>query len=352
MRSILNKILATCILILFYSCEKDIAVIEFNDVNYSPTFLTFPKPITFPEPNIPENNPITKEGIILGEKLFHETLLSGDNTISCSSCHSEKYSFSEPSRFSTGFNDKIGFRNAMSITNLAWRNKLNWDGSSKSLEEQVFEPVTNPIEMNSKSWSDVIEKLKNDKEYPILFWQAFGVIDFDSTHVSKAIAQFERIIVSGNAKIDQFEKNEISLSLSEFRGMQIYRSERGDCFHCHPYPALTDNDFHNNGLDPEPYSDDGRFLISGEVLDKGKFVTPTLRNIEFTAPYMHDGRFQTLEEVIEHYNFGGHPSETVDPLMKHIGKGLMLSSQDKEDLINFLKTFSDTNIVYLQQYTE
>lgn len=347
MRSPLNKALLIASSFLLFACEQDIPVQVFYEHN--PTPLEFVVPEKFPNPIIPEDNPLTIEGVLLGEKLFHDPILSGDNSQSCADCHLKNSAFSDPNQFSQGISGAFGNRNASAIVNAAWNTSNFWDGRAITLEEQALGPVTNPVEMNSDSWESVVKELKETEHYPELFAKAFGIAHFDSTHVAKAIAQFERILVSGNAKIDQYEREETNLTLSEFRGLQIYRSERGDCFHCHPYPLLTDNEFHNNGLDPEPFIDDGRSIVTGISFDKGKFKTPTLRNIEFSAPYMHDGRFQTLEEVIEHYNFGGHPSNTVDPLMKHVGDGLMLSTQDKADLLNFLKTFSDTTISYFQE---
>lgn len=348
MRLSLNKVLLVASSAIFLlSCEQDIPLQTFYD--YTPSPLEFVVPENFPSPIIPEDNPLTVEGVFLGKKLFNDPILSGDNSQACADCHLRVKGFSDPKQFSKGITGALGNRNASAIINVAWNTTNFWDGRIVTLENQALDPVTDPTEMNSDSWESVIRELKETDDYPELFGKAFGISHFDSTHVAKAIAQFERTLVSGNAKIDQYERQETNLTLSEFRGLQIYRSERGDCFHCHPYPLLTDNEFHNNGLDPEPYSDNGRSIVTGISFDDGKFKTPTLRNIEFSAPYMHDGRFQTLEEVIEHYNFGGHPSNTIDPLMKNVGDGLMLSAQDKIDLLNFLKTFSDTAYSYFQK---
>ena len=194
-------------------------------------------------------------------------------------------------------------------------------------------------------YSNVELTLNNHPEYPQLFKNAFNIDYIDSNHVVMAIAQFERSLISTNSKFDQFLNGEVQLNSSELNGYAIFNSEKGDCFHCHGSQMFMDNLFHNNGLDVEPFNDLGRGKITNDPNDYGKFKTPTLRNIEFSAPYMHDGRFATLEEVIEHYNSGGKYSSTVDPLMKKIGIGLQLTNQEKEDLIAFLKTLSDTEFI-------
>tara|TARA_B100000497_G_scaffold90838_1_gene101366 strand:- start:133 stop:822 length:690 start_codon:yes stop_codon:yes gene_type:complete len=221
---------------------------------------------------------------------------------------------------------------------------FNWEGGAISLEEQAFEPVTNPIEMH-ETWWNVESKLNSDSVYRFLFKNAFNIDYIDSIHVVKAIAQFERTIISVDSKYDKWMRQELQLSPSELNGFAIFNSEKGDCFHCHGTEMFMDNDFHNNGLDANNFADLGRANITNNADDIAKFKTPTLRNIEFSAPYMHDGRFSTLEEVIEHYNSGGNYSPTVDPLMKKIGVGLQLTNTEKQDLINFLKALSDYNFL-------
>ena len=179
----------------------------------------------------------------------------------------------------------------------------------------------------------------------IMFKNAFNIDYIDSVHVVKAIAQFERTLISVNSKYDKWIRQELQLSPSELNGYVIFNSEKGDCFHCHGTEMFMDNLFHNNGLDSENFADLGLFNVSNDPMDIAKFKTPTLRNIEFTAPYMHDGRFETLEEVIEHYNSGGKYSPTVDPLMKKIGVGLQLTNSEKQDLVNFLKALSDYDYI-------
>ena len=347
---------------LLFSCKKDLIPIngctDSNAINYNPNasiddgsclnFATnpyqIPSIVGFPLMKIPENNPTTIEGVFLGEKLFNDPILSADNTLACINCHQKEFSFSDPNQFSFGIQGIAGNRQSSALINVGWNNSFNWDGSANSLEEQAFEPITNPLEMNN-TWQNVEEKLNNNQEYKQLFKQAFNIDYIDSNHVVKAIAQFERTLISNESKFDKYLKGEILLTQSEFNGYAIFNSEKGDCFHCHGTNMFMDNLFHNNGLDTEPFQDLGLGKITNIQSDNGKFKTPTLRNIEFTAPYMHDGRFSTLEEVIEHYNSGGKFSSTVDPLMKKQGVGLQLSNQEKIDLIAYLKTLSDYNFI-------
>ncbi|TXD50158.1 cytochrome-c peroxidase [Polaribacter sp. IC073] len=299
-------------------------------------------------PIIPANNPLTQEGVSLGKKLFFDTILSGDETQSCASCHNPKRAFTDNKQFSEGINGNFGKRNAMPLFNLAWNfdERFTWDGKEFSLEKQAFEPVSNPIEMHA-NWKIVTEKLQQHLEYPTLFLQAFGTSKIDSTLVTKAIAQFERTLISGNSKFDRYLQGETTLTPEEENGFDIFMDEaKGDCFHCHGSnnnPLWTDNKFHNNGLDTN-FSDLGLGKITGDPSDNGKFKSPSIRNLTFTAPYMHDGRFATLEEVIDHYSEGLKRSSTIDPLMKKINQGgVQLSRQDKADLKAFLLSLSDPN---------
>ncbi|MBL6657855.1 MAG: c-type cytochrome [Flavobacteriales bacterium] len=325
------------------SCERDIPIVE--AIDYNPAFIPFEVPRRFPSPNLPPDNPLSEEGIELGKKLFYDPILSGNNTLSCADCHFQSKGFSDPATFSVGIEGVLGTKNASAIINAAWNTSNFWDGRTISLEEQALGPVTSFIELHSPSWEQVSQELMDNLEYKVLFKQAFNADIIDSSHVVKAIAQFERILVSSESKFDKFLDYRASLTPSELRGKEIFNTEKGDCFHCHSYPLFTSNLFHNNGLDPEGIMDNGRFNVTNDPNDKGKFKSPTLRNVELTAPYMHDGRFATLEEVIEHYNFGGHNSSTIDPLMKKVDVGLGLTQQDKTDLINFLKTLTDTAFI-------
>jgi len=332
------------------SCEPDGA---------TTTPYDFKTPVGFVPPNIPSSNPMTVEGVSLGRKLFYDPMLSENDVQSCSSCHNQDFAFTDHGNaISTGVTGDLGTRSSMALFNLAWENAFFWDGRAGTLENQIFEPVTNPVEMNT-TWHDVEIKLNSDADYKELFKQAFNIDYIDSVHVSKAIAQFLRSIVSGNSRFDKFVRQEISLTPSEMNGLAIYTSEQGDCFHCHPVDngLMTDNTFKNNGLnDDASMTDLGRMNATGSASDRGKFKVPSLRNIELTAPYMHDGRFATLEEAVDHYDMGGVPSSTVDPLMKHTSgspePGLNLTLQQKADLIAFLKTFTDQDFKNNPAYSQ
>jgi cytochrome c peroxidase len=313
-------------------------------IYFSNTPYIIETPYGFPNMNIPSNNPMTVEGVSLGKKLFQDPILSADNTQACINCHQQNFSFSDASQFSTGIDNIQGERNASALINIGWNTSFNWDGSSLTLEEQAFEPVTNPIEMHN-NWSNLESTLNSHADYPSLFKEAFNIDYIDSIHIVKAIAQFERTLISANSKLDRYLNNEEQLTISELNGYAIFNTEKGDCFHCHASQLFMDNQFHNNGLDIEPFLDLGRGIVTSNASDNGKFKTPTLRNIEMTAPYMHDGRFATLEEVVEHYDSGGKYSTTVDPLMKKIGIGLQLTNQEKMDLVAYLKTLTDNEFI-------
>lgn len=336
---------------LFTACSGSGSDVE--DV-YTPISTSLHIPDLFRQkliaPLIPNDNPLTEEGIALGKKLFFEKRLSGNNTQSCASCHSPQNSFTDDRRFSDGIDGAFGTRNSMPLFNLAWNfsDRFTWDGKELGLERQALEPVRNPIEMHSL-WTDVENKLQQDTEYPTLFLRAFGTTTIDSVLITKALAQFERTLISGNSKFDQFLLGNVALTTEEQNGFDIFMDEaRGDCFHCHGSdnnPLWTDNDFHNNGLDAT-FNDLGLGMITGDPNDHGKFRSPSLRNLAYTAPYMHDGRFATLEEVIDHYSEGLKPSSTIDPLMKKVNQGgVQLTAKDKADLKAFLLSLSDNNFV-------
>jgi cytochrome c peroxidase len=301
-------------------------------------------------PVIPIDNPQTVEGIALGKQLFFDPILSGDNSQACANCHAPENAFSDPDRFSEGIDGTLGNRNSMPLFNLAWNydEKFFWDGNTFSLEHQAFVPVADPTEMAS-IWTEVEQKLQKHQEYPDLFEKAFGTSKIDSVLITKAIAQFERTLISSNSKFDKFLLGETTLTPQEQNGFNVFMDEtRGDCFHCHgsdKNPLWTDNIFHNNGLD-ETFTDLGLGSVTGDPADNGKFKSPSLRNLAFTAPYMHDGRFATLEEVINHYSEGLKNSSTIDPLMKKVSQGgVGLTEQDKTDLKTFLLSLSDYEFI-------
>lgn len=347
--------LLSVILISIISCKKDPEFIFQKKYTPIPYNLDIPKEFIGKNTTESVNNPMTEEGVKLGRLLFYDPILSVDSTISCSSCHVQENSFTDPNQFSSGVNGQKGNRNAMHITNVLWHEPFFWDGRATTLEDQALGPVVNPLEM-AFNWIDAVKRIKKHGTYPDLFFKAFGTYDIDSLHVVKAIAQFERTFISSNSKWDQFKKSSKDpfefFTLEEYLGYTIFFTEQGDCFHCHGDELmLTDNLFHNNGLD-ETFTDIGYETITNDPNDRGKFKTPSLRNVEFTAPYMHDGRFATLEEVVEHYSFGVIPSNTIDPKMKKVNQGgVQLSYEDRQNLIAFLKTFSDSTFINNKNYS-
>ncbi len=325
-----------------------------SEEEYTPTPYTLEIPDLFQEklipPLIPSDNPLTEEGVNLGKKLFFDKKLSGNTAQSCASCHKPQNSFTDNTRFSDGIDGVFGLRNSMPLFNLAWNfgERFAWGGKEFSLEAQALEPINNVIEMHS-NWASVATRLQQDPAYPSLFLRAFGTSIIDSTLITKAIAQFERTLISGNSRFDQYLLGNISLTQEELNGFTIFMNEeKGDCFHCHGSnnnPLWTDNDFHNNGLD-ETFVDLGLGEVTGDPNDNGKFRSPSLRNLGFTAPFMHDGRFETLEEVIDHYSEGLKISSTIDPLMKKAAQGgVQLTTQEKKELKAFLLTLTDTSFV-------
>lgn len=336
-------------------------------VEYNPTLYNLKLPPFFsvlPAPVIPKNNPLTVEGIELGKKLFYEKKLSINNSISCSSCHNPDYAFNDQGvAFSLGAMGQSGIINAMPLFNLIYADSYNWNGNAATLEEQIFGPVKHPLEM-MESWPNVAIKLQNDPSYVTLFKKAFPSETIDSITTSKAIAQFLRTLVSGNSPADNefgsqlgFPINGRVLTVEERRGFQVFSDiNKGDCGHCHgsqSNPMWTDYEFKNNGLDLNP--DSGRAAVTKLASDVGKFKVPSLRNLIYTAPYMHDGRFNTLEEVVDFYVQGVEPNSTnISPEMFHRtganGHIINLSPQDKKDLVAFLKALSDPSFVTNPDY--
>ncbi len=291
-----------------------------------------------------EENPLTAEGIALGRRLFYDKKLSANNTVSCGSCHKQMHAFADNRPFSLGVHDSVGIINTMPLFNLGWARALFWDGRSPTLREQVTEPLINRLEM-AGTWGDVLDKLQQDKDYPRLFRKVFGTDKINNTLVMKAIAQFEMTMVSFNTRFDQyyFDGRADALTPQEERGLDIFFGF-GNCNHCHSDVLLTDNFFRNNGLDLNPQP--GLYNTTGKETDRGRMKVPSLRNVALTAPYMHDGRFKSLEEVLDFYSKGvQQKSPNIDEHMVPFGKGLYLSDAQKADLVAFLKTLTDSSFI-------
>lgn len=316
---------------------------------------------SFPPPPIPADNQLTMAGVELGRMLFYEKMLSKDGTQSCADCHLQRDGFSDVRRFSLGVEGLPGKRQAMAVFNLAWhKNGMFWDGRSSSLREQSLRPIQDPLEMN-ETLENAVKKLQGIKKYRDQFIRAFGDDKVTPERMSLAMEQFEMTIVSNNSKYDKFLRGEAQLTESEKRGQELFfsefdpfGSEKGaECFHCHGGFNFTNDQFMNNGLDTDGnFADEGRKMVTGKNSDLAKFKVPSLRNIAITPPYMHDGRFTTLEEVIEHYNSGVKPSSTVDFLLQYnLDPGLQLTEQDKADLVAFLHTLTDTTFLQNEAFS-
>lgn len=319
-----------------------------------------PHPITITDPpgfvkmGIPEDNPLTEEGVALGRMLFYDPILSADSTIACATCHDPQLSFTDGKPLAEGIQGRKTRRSAPSLVNVGYYYKgLFWDGRVASLEEQVLMSVEDSVELGNR-WEVVEERLQLHPVYPTYFEKAFGIeseTEIDRYLVAKAIAQFERTLISRDSKFDLVLRGEAEFTEAEQRGWTIYfdvsdELPKSECGHCHLDPLFTNLDFFNNGIEQvaglESFPDRGRGAVTGWKYNNGQFRTPTLRNIELTAPYMHDGRMKTLDEVLEHYISGGHFAENVNPNVRK----LHFTESDKEDLTAFLKTLTDT--VFIQ----
>ncbi|MES2617976.1 MAG: cytochrome c peroxidase [Bacteroidota bacterium] len=349
MKQLLLYIMA-CIsaIIIFIGCAKD------NDLKteegLTPYELVIPPGL--PPMVIPADNPMTVEGVALGKQLFYDPILSGDNTQSCGSCHKANFSFSDSTiQFSIGIDKLPGTRNAMPIVNLGYQKQFFWDGGAANLESQVIGPIQNPVEMH-ESLTNALSELNAHADYPALFKKVFGGDKITTPMVMKAIAQFERTLISGNSKYDRVKQGLASFTPQEQRGLQWYTDiNKGDCGHCHVIGStFSDFEYRNTGLDSIPV-DKGRSLITLNNNDDGKFKTPSLRNIALTAPYMHDGRFKTLEECIQHYNIGFKYAENIDPNLGNSQKGRM-NPMDVQDIIAFLNTLTDFEFVNNPKFRE
>ncbi|MFN8273503.1 MAG: cytochrome c peroxidase [Flavobacteriaceae bacterium] len=304
-----------------------------------PIYLKIPR--GWPKPHYDfSKNPLSEQGFQLGRKLFYDPILSRDNTISCATCHLQATGFTHVDHeLSHGIDDKIGTRNAMALINLAWNKDFLWDGGVNHLDVQPLNPIQSPVEMD-ESLAHVVGKLQQTSPYPQLFEQAFGTSKITGQLTLKALSQFMLMLQSSNAKYDRVMQGQETFTEKEQKGYDIFKKH---CASCHKEPLFSDDRFENNGLDLDAdLKDIGRMKITGKKEDSLRFRTPTLRNIQFTFPYMHDGRFKTLTEVINHYNSL--------PANKHVPKELRLPMQlvdhDRADLIAFLKTLTDQEFLF------
>jgi cytochrome c peroxidase len=302
----------------------------------------FNTPKNWPAPlyNFKKNN-LSKEKILLGRVLFYDPILSKDSTISCNSCHSPFSAFTHVDHaLSHGIHDSIGTRNSAALMNLAWQKNFMWDGAINNLDMQSLAPISHPAEMAS-SLNEVVTKLNRSNLYKKLFFGAYKDTFATGEQTLKAIAQFMLTIISSNSKYDRVMNNKDKFTVQEQNGYQIFKS---NCAACHTEPLFTNGQFVNNGLPLDSLlHDKGRMRITQRKDDAYKFKVPTLRNIEFSYPYMHDGRFKKLNEVLNHYASGIKKSETLDARLQN---GIVLTSNQKVDLIAFLLTLSDKEFLF------
>jgi len=339
---------------LLVQCRKD------EPTNSGSSFVgtpyDFTVPVGFPQANIPADNPMSVEAIKLGRFLFFEKALSDDQSISCGSCHIQERAFTDIGPTSVGTRGIFGRRKAMPLFNLAFHDNFFWDGRVLTLEEQSLHPILDTIEMDN-DLATVIQRLSADPIYPPMFADAFGDPAITEDRIAKALAQFERTMISANSKFDRVVRLETGEQFTalEQRGYELFSSDfdpnggfGGDCFHCHGERETRylfgafgrDLQFLNNGL-KAVYTDEGRAEVTGDPADVGKFKVPSVRNVEFSFPYMHDGSIPNLDSLIGFYNFGGHKHINIDPNMKAAGIGRNWSAGQKQALAAFLRTLTD-----------
>jgi cytochrome c peroxidase len=317
----------------FFSCKKD---------DSAEPYQVF-QPSNFPAPAYDlEQNPVTKAGFELGRKLFYDPILSRDSTIACADCHISYSAFSHPQHVTShGIDGLLGRRNALPVQNLIWQSSYFWDGGVGQLDLIPLNAITNAVEMD-ESPPHVVAKLNRHPQYPALFRAAFaGGDSVTGPHMLQALAQFMSMLVSANSRYDHYVRNEPNGTLSslELTGLEVFRSK---CANCHASDLFTDHTYRNNGILNDFSVDKGRNEVSSLPEDVGKFRVPSLRNVALTAPYMHNGKFKTLESVLEHYASGVKNSPTLDPLLNQNGQlGIPLTDGEKQALLAFLETLTD-----------
>lgn len=312
--------------------------------------IGFAIPQGWPQPYYTfQNNTLTQPGFELGRKIFYDPRLSRDNTISCASCHQQFAAFCHLDHsLSHGIDGLFGTRNAPGLFNLAWHPAYFWDGGVNNLENQPINPIQNHVEMD-ENLPDIINKMGADATYKSMFKSAFGDETINSQRIFKALAQFMAAMVSNHSRYDKYIAGDVSAAFTqqEIHGLSLFREK---CATCHKEPLLSDFSYRNNGLFVDPgLNDSGRARITGDPNDMHKFKVPSLRNVDLTRPYMHDGRFQTLDAAVEHYRTDITPSATLDTLLTN---GIQMTDNDKADIISFLKTLTDTTFTKDKRFSQ
>jgi cytochrome c peroxidase len=328
-----------------YACRK-----EFVD---KMAFTGFQKPSNFPVPLYRFNtNPVTEDGFELGRKLFYDPLLSANGTISCGSCHIQTSAFTHHGHtVSHGIFDRQGTRNSPPIMNLAWNNSFMWDGGIADLDLQSVAPITNQLEMD-ETMPNVLNKLRSSAQYPALFKKAYGTEEITTAAFLKALSQFMAMCVSSNSRYDSIMRNEGNkkFTADEREGELLVKQK---CGGCHREPLFTDNSFRNNGLGISMVNDEGRYLITQHAGDRYKFKVPSLRNLAYTAPYMHDGRFLTLDAVLDHYTSQVQSTPNLDALLNQGSTpGIAMTATEKAKIISFLSTLNDRSFLFDKRFSE
>ena len=327
-----NKVLTAIAALVLFAAATD----------RQPVAVEFRIPKGWPQPSYDfANNPLTQEGIALGRKLFYDPILSADSIVSCSSCHLSYTAFTHVDHaVSHGIRDRIGTRNSPALMNLAWGRSFMWDGAVNHLDMQALAPISHPDEMG-EDFSHVIQKLQRTERYPELFRRAFGDEAITGERMLKALSQFELTLISAYSKYDRVKAGAEVFTQQEAKGYALFLAH---CNTCHHEPLFTTGEFANNGLRVDTiYNDLGRMKVTGVPTDSLHFKVPTLRNIEFSFPYMHDGRFKSLRHVLDHYVEGLSPSPT---LAAELSNSNSLTKDDRTDLIAFLLTLSDRDFCF------
>jgi cytochrome c peroxidase len=336
-----NLLVIITIASLLIGCKKEATVEPILDETF-----TFNQPSHFSQPNYTfTNNPLTKKGFELGRFLFYDPILSSDSSISCSSCHAQAHGFADHNvSLSKGVHNTFGIRNAPSLVNLAWSTSFMWDGGVNHIEVQPLVPLTSEHEMG-ETMAQIVLKLNRSEFYKQKFKEAFGITKITDQKLLHALAQFTSMLVSSNSKYDQVIAGKVQFTTEEKQGYELFKL---NCALCHTEPLFTDYSFRNSGL-PIDLNDTGREKVSQDAKDRGKFKVPTLRNIAYTYPYMHDGRFSNLEEVLKFKVQGIQDSPTLDPYLK---KGIKLNTQEQKAIISFLNTLTDFNFIGNSLFSE
>lgn len=348
-RNVLNKValLLLCALAGVTGCSKDPDIFGSDVITEDVAFIV-PRGWPAPVYNF-QNNTLSNAGFELGRKLFYDTRLSRDNSTSCGSCHQAFAAFAHlDHNVSHGIENRLGTRNSPPLFNLNWHPSFFWDGGVNHIESQPINPIQNPVEMD-ETLQNVVAKVRNDAVYRNMFRNAFGDETVNSQRIFKAMAQFMGMMVSANAKYDKYVRGEPggAMTPSELSGLQIFRAK---CESCHKEPLFSDFSFRNNGLPTTSVNDSGRAHITRDAADLYKFKVASLRNLKYSYPYMHDGRFTTLSQVLDYYTSSNHNAAPIDTAIGTTG--IPLSEQDKADLLSFLNTLNDEAFVKDKRFHE